>query len=127
MQASRGRSTWDCVLCLVVLLLSSVALTQSATSLRGRVTDPSHAVVEGARVTLTSSRNGSVRKVLTDNAGGFEFSQLQPGECSVQITATGFQTTVQKDLQLLVGTPATLDVTLSVASTQQTIEVIARP
>src|SRR5258707_5986601 len=106
-----------------VLLLSSAALPQSVTSLRGRVTDSSHAVVPGAHVTLTSSSNGSVREMETDGGGGYEFSQLQPGPYSLRITASGFQAAEASSLQLLVGTPATMDFSLSVASQQQRVEV----
>jgi len=108
---------------LAVLLLCGVASAQSVTSLRGRVTDPSHAVVQGAHVALTSSSNGSVRELTTDSSGGYEFLQLQPGPYSLRVTASGFQVTVQEGLQLRVGTPATMDVTLSLAAEQQHIEV----
>lgn len=109
----------------VVLLCAGLSFAQSVTSLRGRVTDPSHSIVQGAHVTLTSSSNGSVREQLTDTTGTYEFLQLQPGLYSVRVTATGFGAAVQDGMQLLVGTPATLDVTLSIATTQQNVEVRA--
>src|SRR5690349_3308528 len=96
----------------VVSLLASLSFAQSVTSLRGHVTASSHAVVPGARVTLTSLTTGSSREQATDNSGAYEFPQLQPGQYSVQVTASGFQTATQSGLQLLVGTPATIDFTL---------------
>lgn len=110
---------------LVVLLVASMSFAQSVTSLRGHVTDSSHAVIAGARVTLTSLTTGSAREQATDNSGAYEFPQLQPGQYSLQVTASGFQTATQSGLQLLVGTPATVDFTLSVASERQSLEVHA--
>jgi len=109
----------------VVLLCAGLSFAQSVTSLRGHVTDPSHSVVQAAHVTLTSSSNGSVREQITDSSGAYEFLQLQPGTYSVSVTATGFRAAAQEGVQLLVATPATLDVTLSIATTQQNIEVRA--
>jgi hypothetical protein len=107
----------------VLFLLSTLAFSQSVTSLRGRVTDPSHAVVSGAQVRLTSLTNGATREQSTDSAGAYEFPQLQPGRYSLRVSAVGFQAVLKDGLELLVATPMSVDVTLSVASEQQHIEV----
>jgi hypothetical protein len=108
---------------LVWLFLSSLAFSQSVTSLRGRVTDPSHAVVPGAQVKLTSLSTGATREQSTDNTGSYEFLQLPPGQYSLRVSATSFQPVLRDKLELLVATPATVDVMLSVASDQQQVIV----
>jgi hypothetical protein len=106
-----------------LLLLTTVGFSQSVTSLRGRVTDPSHAVVPGAQVSLTSLTNGATREQATTSDGGYEFPQMQPGKYSLRVSASGFQPVSKDGLELLVASPMTMDVTLSVASQQQTVEV----
>src|SRR2546430_7226474 len=109
---------------LAVLLLSSTpAFTQSVTSLRGRVTDSSNAVVPGAHVSLTSATTGAVREQVTGGEGGYEFPQMQPGKYLLRVSASGFQSVTKDQLELLVATPMTVDITLSVASTQQQVNV----
>src|SRR6185369_4363960 len=109
--------------CIVLFALSTLAFSQSVTSLRGRVTDPSHAVVLGAHVTLISTSTGATRAQDTGSDGGYEFPQLQPGKYSLRVNANGFQSVTREGLELLVATPATVDVTLSIASEQQLVEV----
>jgi hypothetical protein len=74
-----------------LLLLTTLGFSQSATSLRGRVTDPSHAVVPGAQVSLTSLTTGGTREQVTRSDGGYEFPQMQPGKYSLRVSASGFQ------------------------------------
>ena len=106
-----------------LLLLTPLCFSQSVTSLRGRVTDPSHAVVAGAQVSLTSLTNGATREQTSSSDGGYEFPQMQPGKYSLRVSASGFQPVSKDQLELLVATPLTVDVTLSVASEQQRVEV----
>jgi hypothetical protein len=68
--------------CVVLFALSTLAFSQSVTSLRGRVTDPSHAVVPGAQVSLISVTTGATRAQVTSSDGGYEFPQMQPGKYS---------------------------------------------
>src|SRR5215831_672306 len=64
----------------------------------GTVTDPSGAVVAGAKVTLTYVLTGQQRDFVTDNSGTFTFPELAPGTYQVGITAPGFETYSQKDI-----------------------------
>ncbi|PYX42109.1 MAG: hypothetical protein DMG83_21960, partial [Acidobacteria bacterium] len=96
-----------------LLALSAIVFAQSGTtSLRGTVTDPSQAAVSGAKVTLANPERGFTRTVTTGDSGSYEFLQLQPGVYQITIEVAGFRKAEQKHVQLLVDTPATLNVKL---------------
>jgi hypothetical protein len=96
------------------------------TSLRGEVLDKSGASVPDAKVTLTETAQGVERDAKTTGAGEYEFRSLPPGSYSLVVEKAGFRKYEQKDIQLLVNNPATLNVTLDVGSTAETVEVSAQ-
>jgi hypothetical protein len=111
-------------LILLCLVLSSVsAHGQSTSSLRGTVTDPSGAVIPGATVTISSSENGSSRRNLTDANGEYSFLQVVPGTYKLTVEKAGFATMTRGDVQLLVNTPATLNLTMAISATGEVVNV----
>ena len=113
--------------CLVssICLLSVSGWAQSVTSLRGRVTDGSHAALVGAQVKITLASTGATRTDQSDAGGNYQFQQLMPGPYSIEVSAPGFGTTISDNVVLVVASPATFNVTLSVASSTEKIEVFA--
>jgi Carboxypeptidase regulatory-like domain len=104
--------------------MSVLAFAQSGTtSLRGTVTDPSSATVSAAKVTLASPDRGFARTVTTNSTGNYEFLQLQPGTYDVKVEMSGFRASEQKQIQLLVDTPATVNMKLEVGAASETVEV----
>ena len=91
------------------LLLSIAALGQSATSLRGVITDPRGATVPAAVVTLTNVDTSLKRQVTTGADGAYQFLQTPPGSYKLTVEKPGFATTARESVQLLVNTPGTLD------------------
>jgi hypothetical protein len=109
-----------------LLAVGALAWAQSGTtSLRGTVSDPSGATVSAAKVTLTNAERGFTRSVTTGNTGGYEFLQLQPGTYQLMVETPGFRQAEQKHVQLLVDTPATINVKLEVGTATEVIEVSA--
>jgi hypothetical protein len=96
------------------------------TSIHGVVTDKSGAVISAAQVTLISADQGTQRSVATSGQGEFEFLALQPGTYALTVEAPGFRKYEHKNLQLLVNSPATSNVTMEVGSAAQTVEVSAQ-
>ena len=81
------------ILLLVVCVASSLpAQTQAAGTLRGKLTDPSGAVVANATVTATNIDNGQTRTATTGADGGYEFTTLPVGNYRVKFEAAGFKT-----------------------------------
>jgi Carboxypeptidase regulatory-like domain len=117
----------------VVFLLSPTLLflphsfaQTGTTSVRGTVTDNSHAVVAGAKVTLVNTAQNFSREMETSASGEFEFLALPPGAYSITVEKDGFTKFEKPELQLLVNVAATLNVTLQVGSTITQVEVSAQ-
>ena len=78
------------VVTLFVLLLTSSSHAQTSSgTLRGRVTDPTGAVIPQASVTATGP-SGKKATAVTDQQGAYELKGLSPGTYSVSTTAKGF-------------------------------------
>lgn len=101
----------------------SVAHSQATTSLRGTVTDPTGAVIPEATVTIKSFENGSSRKILTDVNGEYSFLQVAPGDYNLVAEKPGFATITNAHIKLLVNTPATLDMKMSLSSAGEIVNV----
>jgi len=105
---------------------SRVMLGQTGTtSLRGTVTDKSGATVAGAKVRLVNPGQALEREITSTESGEYEFLALSPGTYELIIEKDGFRTYQQTNIKLLVNSPATVNTTLEVGSTVQTVEVSA--
>jgi len=110
---------------IVLACLSSVAYAQMAGSatITGVVNDPSGAVVPSAAITIRNTDTGVERKTETSEGGVYNAPFLQPGKYEVQAAKGGFATVVRKDLMLQVGQTLSINLALSVQTTQQTVTV----
>ncbi len=108
-----------------VLFVSGAWAQIGTTSLRGTILDKSGAVVAGATVKLTAAELSVERTVVSTATGAYEFPALPPGTYALRVEAGGFRAYDQKNIQLLVNNPATVNVTLEVGSTTETVEVSA--
>ncbi len=107
-----------------ILLAFALALqAQSTSSLTGLVTDPSGAVVPGARIVVVNSDTNQRRTALTDSQGRYSFPQMQPSTYEVRASASGFSDVVVRDVALLVSTPSTVDIRFEVGAVQQSVAV----
>ncbi len=61
----------------------------TSTAILGTVTDPSGAVVAGAKVTLLQVQTGIKRQDVTSSSGDYVFPLLDPGEYAVTVEAKG--------------------------------------
>ena len=83
------------VVALSALLLSSVAFAQTTVaqgSIQGTVTDPTGAVVSGAKVTITNKATGQVATATTSSSGTYNSGGLIPADYIVRVEAKGFKT-----------------------------------
>src|SRR5260370_25661688 len=78
-------------------------------------------------VTITNRGTGLERSLKTDNAGQFNFHQLAPGTYSVRAEADGFDTQQIDGVVSSLGQKQTVNFTLKVAQSNQTIEVRGAP
>lgn len=110
---------------LLLALIDGPIRAQEATSLKGAVTDPAGQAVAGATITLTDPASGVSRIAVTKADGLYQFSQLRPGAYALRIEMTGFKATVYDRVQLLVATPATLNLQLEVGQVTEQVNVEA--
>jgi hypothetical protein len=108
-------------------LAATSALAQTGTtSVRGTVLDKSGAAIVGATVTLDHNGQALHHQSKTGSMGEYEFLGLIPGIYTLTIEMAGFRKSEQKSVQLQVNTPATVNVTLEVGTTTETVEVSAQ-
>jgi len=103
--------------------MAGVAAAQTPTgTLRGRVTDPSGAVIPQATVMANASDGRSIT-VVTNNQGVYEFKGLPAGSYTVTAIAKGFATDQEDGVNIAVGQAQQLDIALQIQVEQQQVEV----
>jgi hypothetical protein len=107
---------------LVPVPLSLAQTTVGTGSIVGTVSDPSTAVIAGARVAITNVATGQVIDLATNSAGAYNSGALVPGDYRVRASAEGFST-VEVSLTVLVGNTATANMILQLGSETQVIQV----
>ena len=115
-------------LCVVILLICSLFAAGASAQgnpnggLRGRVTDPSGAVVPQASVTVKGADGKSVN-VKSDPQGVFTVRGLPAGSYDVTITAKGFAEDDEPGVEVTAGQTQELEIKLQIAVEQQHVEV----
>ena len=112
---------------LVFLLLASASLPAQTFrgTILGSVTDPSGAVVAGAKVTVKNVGTGLERTTETSADGSYSLPELPIGTYTVTITQTGFQTFVAKNVTVDVATERRVDAALKAGEVSTRVEVSA--
>jgi hypothetical protein len=114
------------IVCLVslALLLPTLLPAQGASGrVLGRVSDPTGAVLAAAKITLTNEATGISRDANTNDRGDYSFVDVAPGTYTVQFELTGFKKNVQKSVIVDVNQVVTLNSTLQIGGSQETVEV----
>src|SRR5579885_2795044 len=100
----------------LTIALLAVAAVQGQVALRssitGVVTDPSGAVVPGAKVTLKDIERGQTRITTTNEAGLYTFSDLTFGQYRVTVEHAGFSQSISPITRVEVGQTVRIDLTL---------------
>ncbi len=96
-----------------LLLIAASAWAQSFRgSIRGAVTDPSGAVIAGAKVTAKNIATGLQREATTGPDGAYVLAELPAGEYTVRAESAGLSPTAQ-NVQVNVGRDTTADFDLT--------------
>ena len=106
-----------------VIPVSTKAQGETTSAILGQVNDPTDAAVPGATVTITNQEIGLKRIAKTDDTGHFNFPQLKPGTYSVKVEAEGFAPQQNDNVLAGLGQKQTVDFTLKLAQSEQTVEV----
>ncbi len=129
MTHSRISNTTRVFYAAVFTFAASGAFAQSTYgTIYGSVTDPSAAVVRGAKVEAIDEQTGVTLALSTDANGQYRFVNLDPGVYTIAATAGGFSRTERKGVPLLAREELAIPFQLAVANAEgTTIEVTATP
>jgi hypothetical protein len=115
-----------CVVAGLMLALAGSAAAQTVGgTILGRMEDPSGAVMPDGKVVIKNQDTGVGREVTTDNGGRFLVPELAPGTYTVSGVAKGFANSVVRDVVLVVGGEATVNLKMQVGAVGQEVVVEA--
>jgi hypothetical protein len=109
----------------VALIATFHVHAQGFGTIVGTVTDSSGAVVPGATVKITDEATAATRTTTTNDQGYYVIPSLRPSTYSVSVTASGFATFIQKGVGLGADQNATVNSTLALQKSSESIEVSA--
>ena len=112
-----------CLIALSLLLPALLPAQGASGRILGRVADPTGAVLSGAKVTLTNQATAISRDATTNESGDYSFVEVAPGTYTVQFELTGFKKNIQKNIIVDVNQVVTLNSTLQIGGSQETVEV----
>src|SRR4051794_36068094 len=82
----------------ITLACAAAANAQFKASIQGTVTDPSGAVVSGAKVTVTNQETSKSQQTTTSDEGFYRVSSLAPGTYTVTAEVAGFKKKVLENV-----------------------------
>jgi outer membrane receptor protein involved in Fe transport len=94
-------------------------------NLSGIIYDSTHAVLPGATVNLVSVDRGITRSAVSNEAGAYQFSFVQPGSYEIEVGLDGFKTVKREGVVLTPAQTARLDFTLEVGGVSEAVSVSA--
>jgi outer membrane receptor protein involved in Fe transport len=95
--------------------------------IRGTVTDPSGGAVAGVTVALINEATNTTRESKTSSTGEYLFLEVPVGSYEVDVTGPGFKKYERKGIVLVLNEIASVDITLQVGGSQETVEVTGAP
>lgn len=111
------------LLCGALLAPACARAQEFRGTISGAVTDPSGAVVPGAKVEVLEVRTGTISRTVSDNAGQYVVPFLLPGDYSITAAAPGFQTLKRSGITLAAQGHLVLNLALSLGNESQMVIV----
>jgi hypothetical protein len=125
MTSSRIASKLTLVAIAVLLAANSGRAQVLYGSLVGTVLDESGATVPKASLEVVNSATNQTYHDTTDDSGRYNISDVLPGEYSVKVTATGFRTLVQNNVNISPNSVTRTDLKLSLGQVTEQVTVEA--
>lgn len=113
------------VLAIFALVGTMATAQETRSTLTGRVTDPSGAVIPGAAITITDTDTGAIIVVKSNGAGNYTAPFLTPGDYKVAVQMPGFKAYVHTGLVLQTEQTVAENIILEVGSVSQAVTVNA--
>jgi Carboxypeptidase regulatory-like domain len=113
-------------LVLAVLGLSVMMFGQAETGrISGTVSDPTGAIVTGAKVTARNTDTNQTREAETSSAGEFTITNLPTGKYTVMVSVPGFSE-FRKPVEVTVGSTSVVDARLVIGASGTVLEVVGQ-
>ncbi|MGB7353819.1 MAG: carboxypeptidase regulatory-like domain-containing protein [Acidobacteriaceae bacterium] len=110
-------------ICLLVTAVPGALAQAGRGSISGTITDPSGAIVPGARVTLLNPGTGVSLHAVTTAGGLYTFISLNPGVYEVTVSQSGFTTAQRENVTVTVDQTTIVDIALSMGSVSTVVKV----
>jgi hypothetical protein len=121
---TRTTSVVICTLTLAVVLCTGVLHAQSTNgSISGRVTDPSKALIVGAKVGAASTATNFRYETTTNGSGQYYITSLPPGNYRIEVEKTGFKKLIKPDVIVHIQDALQVDFEMTLGSTSESITV----
>jgi len=114
-------------LCILFLSCSGAVTAQGLARISGTVTDQTGAAIPGATVVVTRLGMAETKTATSNGEGQYVFPSLPPADYSIGVNANGFANFLQRSVAVQADQAVTVNVTLSVGSSAQTVNVDAAP
>ncbi len=109
----------------VFACVAAFAQVSTTARLDGTVKDPQGATVPGATIAVVEATTGQKFQTTTDEKGYWALPSLSTGTYKVTVTHEGFKSVTNQNVTLDAGVPATVNTTLQIGATTETVEVTA--
>jgi hypothetical protein len=113
-------------LCFSVLLLFAGTVTWAQAgrgSISGTITDPTGALVPGAKVSALNHATGITQSTVSTAAGLYFFVSLNPGSYEITASRTGFESVAQDNVIVSVDQVSVVNIALQVGAVADTVTV----
>ncbi|HYL39162.1 MAG TPA: carboxypeptidase regulatory-like domain-containing protein [Bryobacteraceae bacterium] len=109
---------------LLACAFAPVSAQVATGTISGTVTDETGAVIPSATLVITNRATSASRTVTANAEGFYDAPALLAGDYDVRATVQGFRTVVRQ-AQVLAGTTTTVDLAMSLGTTQEVVNVEA--
>jgi hypothetical protein len=108
----------------LILIAGAAAFAQAGRGgINGLVTDPSGALVPGAKVIAKSHATGITTTTVTTAAGLYSFVSLNPGTYAVTVSSMGFESVAQDNIEVTVDQTSIVNITLQIGAVTEVVTV----
>jgi outer membrane receptor protein involved in Fe transport len=95
-------------------------------TIQGVIMDAEGAPLPGATVSIESDNLQGTRKAVTDGQGAYRFVQVPPGRYTIKAEMDGFQTVIQTEIRVSLGTETIIEIELPPSKVSEEVTVVAQ-
>jgi hypothetical protein len=110
---------------LVAFLLTTATAQTNQGSIAGNVTDPSGALVSGAKITAKNVNTGATYETVSTSSGGYRLPNINIGTYNLTVSSQGFKSATLTGVVVQTATTAALDVKLQTGTITENVTVVA--